>query len=142
MYEQRLREVMDKRRLVKAAPTMTVREAARLMAAKGVGAVMVLDGDQLVGVFTERDAVFRVLARDRSADTTVLAEVMTPEPLTLGSNARFGSALALMHKNGFRHVPVVDDGKLVGVVMARQALDPDMEEFVVEARRREHFAEI
>lgn len=142
MYEQRLREVMDKRRLVKAAPTMTVREAARLMAAKGVGAVMVLDGDRLVGVFTERDAVFRVLARDRSADTTALAEVMTPEPLTLGSNARFGTALALMHKNGFRHVPVVDDGKLVGVVMARQALDPDMEEFVVEARRREHFADV
>lgn len=142
MYEQRLREVMDKRRLVKAAPTMTVREAARLMAAKGVGAVMVLDGDRLVGVFTERDAVFRVLARDRSADTTVLAEVMTPEPLTLGSNARFGSALALMHKNGFRHVPVVDEGKLVGVVMARQALDPDMEEFVVEARRRQHFADV
>lgn len=142
MYEQRLREVMDKRRLVKAAPTMTVREAARLMAAKGVGAVMVLDGEQLVGVFTERDAVFRVLARDRSADTTVLAEVMTPEPLTLGSNARFGTALALMHKNGFRHVPVVDDGRLVGVVMARQALDPDMEEFVVEARRREHFADV
>lgn len=142
MYEQRLREVMDKRRLVKAAPTMTVREAARLMAAKGVGAVMVLDGEQLVGVFTERDAVFRVLARERSADTTMLAEVMTPEPLTLGSNARFGTALALMHKNGFRHVPVVDDGRLVGVVMARQALDPDMEEFVVEARRREHFADV
>lgn len=142
MYEQRLREVMDKRRLVKAAPTMTVREAARLMAAKGVGAVMVLDNDRLVGVFTERDAVFRVLARERSADTTALAEVMTPEPLTLGSNARFGTALALMHKNGFRHVPVVDDGKLVGVVMARQALDPDMEEFVVEARRREHFADV
>jgi CBS domain-containing protein len=142
MYEQRLREVMDKRRLVKAGPTMTVLEAARLMATKGVGAVMVLDGDHLVGVFTERDAVFRVLARDRSADTTALAEVMTPDPMTLGSNARFGTALALMHKNGFRHVPVVDDGKLVGVVMARQALDPDMEEFVVEARRREHFADV
>lgn len=142
MYEHRLREVMDKRRLVKAAPTMTVREAARLMAAKGVGAVMVVDGDRLVGVFTERDAVFRVLARERSADDTPIAEVMTPDPLTLGSNARFGTALALMHKNGFRHVPVVDDGKLVGVVMARQALDPDMEEFVVEARRREHFADV
>jgi CBS domain-containing protein len=142
MYEQRLREVMDKRRLVKAAPTMTVRAAARLMATKGVGAVMVLDGERLVGVFTERDAVFRVLARDRSADTTTVAEVMTPDPLTLGPNARFGTALALMHKNGFRHVPVVDEGKLVGVVMARQALDPDLEEFVVEARRREHFADV
>jgi CBS domain-containing protein len=141
MYEQRLREVMDKRKLVKAAPTMTVRDAARLMAAKGVGAVMVLDGDRLVGVFTERDAVFRVLAGGRSAEATPLADVMTRDPLTLGSNARFGTALALMHKNGFRHVPVVDDGKLVGVVMARQALDPDMEEFVVEARRREHFAD-
>lgn len=139
MYENPLRDVMDRRKLVKCAPTTTVAEAARRMAEVGIGAVLVLEAGHLVGIFTERDAVFRVIARGRPVDTTPLAEVMTASPLTLGPEARFGTALALMHKHGFRHVPVVDEGKLVGMVMARQALDPELEDFVVEARRRQHF---
>ena len=142
MYDQRLWEVMEKRKLVKAAPSVTVLEAARQMEAKGVGAVLVVEDGRVSGIFTERDAVFRVIARGLPPDTTTLADVMTREPQTMGPNARFGTALALMHKNGFRHVPVIDDGKLVGVVMARQALDPEMEDFIVEARRREHFADV
>lgn len=142
MFDQRLREVMEKHKLVKAAPSMTVREAARQMAAKGVGAVLVLEDTRLTGIFTERDAVLRVIARGLSTETTRLADVMTTDPLTLGPNARFGTALALMHKNGFRHVPVVDEGKVVGMVLARQALDPDMEDFIAEARRREQFAHV
>jgi CBS domain-containing protein len=133
---------MEKHKLVKAAPSMTVREAARQMAAKGVGAVLVLEDTRLTGIFTERDAVLRVIARGLSTETTRLADVMTTDPLTLGPNARFGTALALMHKNGFRHVPVVDEGKVVGMVLARQALDPDMEDFIAEARRREQFAHV
>jgi len=139
MYDQRLWEVMDKRRLLKCAPATTVAEAARLMADKGIGAVLVLEAGRLVGIFTERDAVFRVLARKLPAESTPLAEVMTPDPATLDPEARFGTALAMMHKGGFRHVPVLEAGKVVGMVMARQALDPEMEDFIVEARRREHF---
>jgi CBS domain-containing protein len=142
MYDQRLWEVMEKRKLLKVAPSTTVGETARQMAAKGVGAALVMDSGHLVGIFTERDAVFRVIARGLPPDTTPLAEVMTPSPLTLGSNAAFGTALALMHKSGFRHVPVVDDGKLLGMVSARNALDPEMEDFVAEARRREYFANV
>jgi CBS domain-containing protein len=142
MYDLRLHEVMERRKLVRAASTTTVRAVSRQMAAKGVGAVMVIDDGQLVGIFTERDAVFRVLAAGLDPEATRLADVMTPAPQTLGPDARFGTALALMHKNGFRHVPVVEHGKLVGVVMARQALDPDMEDFVAEERRREHFADV
>lgn len=139
MYDHLLREVMDKRKVLRCAPSTTVIEAARQMAAKGMGAVLVIDADHLVGIFTERDAVFRVLARGLPADSTPLSEVMTAPALTLGPEARFGTALALMHKHGFRHVPVVENGVPIGMVMARQALDPDMEDFVVEARRREHF---
>ncbi|MCU0939945.1 MAG: CBS domain-containing protein [Burkholderiaceae bacterium] len=139
MYDHPLREVMDKRKLLKCAPSTTVIEAARQMVAKGIGAVLVIDADHLVGIFTERDAVYRVIARGLPPETTRLSEVMTAAPLTLSPDARFGTALALMHKHGFRHVPVVDKGAPIGMVMARQALDPDMEDFVVEARRREHF---
>ncbi|MDZ7652426.1 MAG: CBS domain-containing protein [Burkholderiaceae bacterium] len=139
MYDQPLREVMNKRKLLKCAPATTVIEAARQMAAKGIGAVLVIESEHLVGIFTERDAVYRVIARGLPADTTRLSEVMTAAPLTLGPDERFGTALALMHKHGFRHVPVVEKGAPIGMVMARQALDPEMEDFIVEARRREHF---
>jgi len=93
---------------------------------------------ELVGIFTERDAVYRVMAVDRDPAATRLDEVMTPRPKTLSPDEPFGHALLLMNENGFRHVPVVEAGRPVGVVSARNALDPDLEEFAAEARRREH----
>lgn len=113
-------------------------QAARLMMDARVGAVLVVSEGRLVGIFTERDAVYRVMAAQRDPRATPLAEVMTPRPKTLAPEASFGRALLLMHEKGFRHVPVVEAGRLVGVVSARHALDPELEEFAAEARRREH----
>ena len=138
MWGQPVRTVMEKKKLVTASPETTVSAAARLMVKKKVGAVMVIDGDRLVGIFTERDAVFRVIARGRDSRTTRLVDVMTSEPKTVGPDRSFGYALLMMHENGFRHVPVLQDGKLIGVVSARDALDPDLEEFVSESQRRKH----
>lgn len=138
MFGLPIRSVMEPRKLVVASPQASVWEAARLMMDARVGAVLVVSEDRLVGIFTERDAVYRVVAAERDPRATRLAEVMTPRPKTLPSEAPFGRALALMHDGGFRHVPVVDDGRLVGVVSARHALDPELEEFAAEARRGEH----
>ena len=63
---------------------------------------------------------------------------MTTTPTTVGPDRSLGYALLLMHENGFRHVPVIENGKLIGVVSARDALNPDLEEFVAEAERRKH----
>ena len=127
---------MEPHRLLVAAPDTTVSGAVKLMANKKVGAVMVLDGTRLVGIFTERDLVVRVVAHDRDLHTTRLAEVMTKSPVTVDPGETFGYALLLMHENGFRHVPVVVNGEPIGIVSARSALDPDLEEFESEARRR------
>ena len=127
---------MEPHRLLVAAPDTTVSTAVKLMANKKVGAVMVLDGTRLVGIFTERDLVVRVVAHDRDLHTTRLAEVMTKSPVTVDPGETFGYALLLMHENGFRHVPVVVNGEPIGIVSARSALDPDLEEFESEARRR------
>jgi len=124
--------------MLTAPPEMTVGEAAKLMADKNVGAVMVVDRERLVGIFTERDAVFRVIARGLDTRSTLLGEVMTSAPKTVDPEDTFGFALMMMHENGFRHVPVIENGKPVGIVSARNALDPEMEEFVPEAQRREH----
>jgi CBS domain-containing protein len=138
MYSQPIRDVMEKKKLVTALPQTTVSKAAKLMERRKVGALMVVAEGRLVGIFTERDAVVRVIARGRDPQTTCLAEVMTTAPKTVDPDKSFGYALLLMHENGFRHVPVMEHGKLVGVVSARNALDPDLEEFVSESRRRTH----
>lgn len=138
MLSQPVKYVMERENLLTAPPSTTVGEAAKLMAQRNVGAVLVVDHDSLVGIFTERDAVWRVIAQDRDSRTARLAEVMTPSPKTVSPDKSFGYALLVMHENRFRHLPVMAEGKLLGVVSARNALDPDLEEFVSEARRREH----
>ena len=141
MFDQPIRSVMQRREVLKAPPETLVSKAAKLMANKNVGAVMVVEDERLVGIFTERDIVFRVVARGLDAQTTRLADVMTPAPDTVGPDKPFGYALLMMHERGFRHLPVIQDGKLIGIVSSRSAMDPELEEFVSEAQRRKHFRE-
>jgi CBS domain-containing protein len=133
-----IRSVLEPRKLVVATPQTRVTEAARLMRNSNVGAVLVVEQEKLVGIFTERDAVYRVMALSLDPRDTLLREVMTPNPITVRPEETFGYALLLMHENGFRHAPVVEDGKPVGVISARHALDPDLEDFAAEAQRRKH----
>jgi CBS domain-containing protein len=108
------------------------------MARKNVGAIAVMKRGHIVGIFTERDIVFRVVARGLDLNTTCVADVMTQSVYTIDADEPFGSALLIMHDNRFRHLPVVDKDKLVGMVSARIALDPELEDFVFEARRRDY----
>lgn len=141
MFSTPVRQLIEPRKLLVAAPESTVREASNMMASRAVGAVLVVEGERLVGIFTERDVVFRVVARGLDPDATRLAAVMTPEPKTIAPDKAFGVAMALMHENGFRHLPVIDKGVPIGVVSSRSALDPELEEFVAEERRRKHLLE-
>lgn len=138
MFDQRIRKLMDRKKFLVAPPETSVSEAARLMAKKNAGAVMVLEDKRLVGIFTERDAVIRVIAKGRDAQKTALAEVMTPDPRTVAPDETYGHALLIMFENGFRHAPVVENGLPIGIVSARNAMDPDLEEFVSEAHRRKY----
>jgi CBS domain-containing protein len=133
-----IKSVLEPRKLVVAAPHTTVTEAARLMKEGKVGAVLVVEEGRLVGIFTERDALFRVIAPGLDPGKTELRGVMTRDPTTVAPDETFGYALLLMHEKGFRHTPVVENGRPVGVVSARHALDPDLEEFAAEAERRKH----
>jgi CBS domain-containing protein len=131
--------MVEKRKLVLATPEMSVAKAAWMMKKNKVGAVLVIEQGRLVGIFTERDAVYRVMALGLEPDTTMLRDVMTQEPLTVAPDESLGTAMLLMHEHGFRHAPVIEDGRPIGVVSARQALDPELEEFTVEAERRKSF---
>jgi CBS domain-containing protein len=98
-------------------PSATVQEACRQMRERRVGAVLVTEADRrLVGIFTGRDAVHRVLAVGRSAARTKLSQVMTRDPTSMPPGKTAIEALRLMQDGRYRHVPIVDDGQLVGIV--------------------------
>ncbi|HEV8095705.1 MAG TPA: CBS domain-containing protein [Burkholderiales bacterium] len=136
MLELPIRSVLEPRKLVVAPPEASVDDAARLMKEAHVGAVLIVEQGRLIGIFTERDAVYRVLAARRDPLLTRLAEVMTRDPVAVSPDETFGYALLLMHDNGFRHAPVVENGRPIGVVSTRHALDPELEEFTAETQRR------
>jgi len=138
VFDQPIKNLMERKKFLTASPETTVSNAAKSMASKNVGAVLVVQDERLVGIFSERDVVFRVIAKGLDAKTTLLSEVMTADPKTLEPGKSYGHALLLMQENGFRHVPVVEDGKPIGIISSRNAMDPDLEEFVFEERRREH----
>lgn len=138
MFSQSVRSVMNRKRFVTAPPETTVSEAGMLMAKKNVGAVMIVEHGCLVGIFTERDALFRVIARGHDPRTVRLVDVMTTEPKTVDPDKSYGYALLIMQEKGFRHLPVIENGKPVGIVSSRNALDPRLEEFESEAQRRKY----
>jgi CBS domain-containing protein len=95
----------------------TVQEACTLMRDRRVGCVLVIDGEgELIGIFTGRDAVCKIGAEAHDAGRTRLRDAMTMHPVTLRPGAGALDALRLMQDGGFRHVPIVDSGRVVGVV--------------------------
>jgi CBS domain-containing protein len=137
-----IRRIIADQQPVTATADMTVAEASRLMKQKRVGAILVIDEGRLAGIFTERDALFRVIAEGRAPERTTLAEVMTVNPRTIAPDRPFGHALHLMYEGEFRHVPVVEDGRPLGMVSARDALGPDLQQFISDLDKRSHIGEI
>jgi len=117
MQMRHMSEIVRYQNPVVAGPETTVQHACERMRDRRVGAVLVVDDHhRLVGIFTGRDAVCRVLAAGLDSAKTRLRDVMTRDPATMPPGRTAIEALRLMQDGGFRHVPVVDNGKVVGVV--------------------------
>ncbi len=106
----------------------TVLETVRAMVDRNIGAVPVLHNGKLVGIFSERDLMRRVVAEARDPRCTCLAEVMTDDPLTISTHEDLETCMTLMRRHGFRHLPVCHDGSLVGMVSLRDILLHDLNE--------------
>lgn len=140
MPKRIIRNLIDGRALVTATPQTTVRDACRLMTEKAIGAVLVVENNQIAGIFTERDALNKILSTGRDPDVTQLADVMVRDPQTITADKPLAYALYLMSDGGFRHVPVVDaDGTPLGMVSARDALGQDLIEV---ERELKHLQEV
>lgn len=142
MPQRPIREIIENQKPITASAGISVAEAAQLMKEHRVGAILVVQGGKLKGIFTERDALFRVMAAGRDPKTTTLSEVMTPNPRTISPDRPFGHALHLMYEGEFRHVPVVENGRPLGMVSARDALGPDLQQFITDLDTRTHIGEI
>lgn len=142
MPVRNIRDVVRGQTVLTAASSLTVREASQQMAAARVGSIMIVQDDELVGIFTERDALMRVLAERRNPETTRLADVMTAHPQTIGPDRPLGHAMHLMNEGGFRHVPVVENGRPIGMISARDALGAELIEFERELEARESISEL
>lgn len=114
----------------------TVLDAVMLMKQQGKGALLVVEGTRLIGIVTERDIVFRVVAAGRDPKDTRVADVMTPQPQNIHPDKPFLHALRIMHEGGFRHLPVVESDRPLGVVSARDALDDDLYELRADLMQR------
>ena len=107
--------------LVTARPDQTAAQAIRTMLDAGVGSVVVCEGPEPVGIFTERD-VLRLAGNGAAFGTTLLRDVMTPSPLTASAEDGILAAAQLMGERNLRHLPVVEGGNLVGIVSIRDVL--------------------
>jgi len=142
MANRTIRDIIEDQEPVTAPATMTVVEAANIMKQRRIGAMMVVEHNKLVGLFTERDALIRIVAEGRDSRTTTLGDVMTPHPRTIPATDTFERALQMMHEGRFRHVPVVEDGRPIGMVSVRDAMGPELESFVYELLRQEQVSEV
>lgn len=142
MLERTIRNIVQDQEIITAPSKTSVADAARLMKQHKIGAILVVDDNQLVGIFTERDGLYRVVAEQRDVRKTMLSEVMTANPQSVNPDDPFPRALHLMHIGGFRHVPVVDKGTPIGIVSARDALGPELEDFVYALLRQEQVGDI
>lgn len=97
-------------------PETSVAEAVHQMYQRGIGALLITEGDRLVGIFTERDVLFRVVAGDLDPKSTKVTQVMTTDPLAVKPATTAEQAMRLVTDKRFRHLPVVEEGRLVGVV--------------------------
>jgi CBS domain-containing protein len=136
-----VREIMSCIEFCQQPPGASVREACRVMAEHRCGSVLVVERDRLLGIFTERDAIERVFARGLDPLLTLLAEVMTAEPDTIGPQHSVDEAIRRMDEFGYRHLPVVEQDQVLGVVSIRDLSIEDLAAMHAELESRRTIAE-
>ncbi len=127
------------RDLISIRPDASVLDAIKLMADKGIGSLVVTENDELKGIVTERDYARKVIIKGRSSKTTQVAEIMTVDVITASSDLTVNKCMTMMTEKKCRHLPVVDNGELVGMISIGdlvQAIISDQQE---EIEQLEHY---
>lgn len=106
-------------RVISVSPTQSVLEAIKLLASEDIGAAIVLEGGRLAGIFSERDYTRKVILKGRASDVTRVEEIMTRNVVVVTPRTHARECMQLMSEKSIRHLPVVDEGRVIGMVSIR-----------------------
>lgn len=123
-----IKAILGDRQMFTVERRCSVAEAARLMSARQIGAVPVVEDGRLVGIFSERDVLTRVVAAGRSAETTTVGDVMSTDLIVAEANEDYEVCLARMQQYHVRHLLILEQGALAGIASLRDVLAADLDE--------------
>lgn len=127
------------RRIFAVKPDDSVLEAIRVMAEKNIGAVVVMQDDKLVGIMSERDYARKVIVKGRASDKTPVADIMTSEVLTASNSETVNNCLEVMTDRKIRHLPVVEEGNVVGMISIGDLVEAIIADQQEEIEQLEHY---
>jgi CBS domain-containing protein len=125
---QKLLNDKGKQVVYSVLPQSTVIDALELMAQKNIGAVVVLENDKLEGIFSERDYARKGIIQGRNAKSTLISEVMTPKVYTVSPDMTINDCMQIFSDKKFRHLPVTENGKVVGLISIGDIVNTIMKE--------------
>jgi len=125
--------------IISIQPDASVLDAIKLMAEKGIGSLVVTQGEELRGIVTERDYARKVIIKGRASDTTAIAEIMTADVVTASSDQTVNQCMKIMTEKKCRHLPVVDDGRLVGMISIGDLVQAIIADQAEEIEQLEHY---
>ncbi len=125
--------------IISIQPDASVLDAIKLMAEKGIGSLVVTEGEALQGIVTERDYARKVIIKGRASDSTKISEIMTADVITASSDQTVNQCMAIMTERKCRHLPVVDDGQLVGMISIGDLVQAIISDQAEEIEQLEHY---
>ena len=125
--------------IISIQPDASVLDAIKLMAEKGIGSLVVTEGEALKGIVTERDYARKVIIKGRASDSTRISEIMTADVVTASSDQTVNQCMAMMTELKCRHLPVVDDGQLVGMISIGDLVQAIIADQAEEIEQLEHY---
>jgi len=125
--------------VLSVSPDASVLDAVKLMADKGIGALIVMDGTAMVGMVSERDYARKVILKGRSSDTTTVREVMSTDVISTTGAASVDKCMNLMTDSRIRHLPVIDDGSVTGIISIGDLVKAVIADQKEEIEQLEHY---
>ena len=138
---QLVNHVLDRkgRNIISVKPDDSVLEAIRVMAEKNIGAVVVMQDDSLIGIMSERDYARKVIVKGRASDTTPVSNIMTSDVFTATGGETVNNCMATMTEKKIRHLPVVEDGTVVGMISIGDLVEAIIADQQEEIEQLEHY---
>jgi CBS domain-containing protein len=127
------------RRIISVKPDDSVLDAIRLMAEKNIGAVVVIEDDNLLGIMSERDYARKVIVKGRASDSTPVADIMTSEVLTTSGGETANDCMAIMTERKIRHLPVIEENRVVGMISIGDLVEAIIADQQEEIEQLEHY---